>query len=328
MEEAKCPIWQSPAKRKPTDRDGSKVWSPRAGGEYFIARTAEGLLSDWDDTRKVRLTSWLVEQRRLGISCPEILSSTLRDVSNMRPMSVHDRADKLLQYLESASAMLGHVDFFSLPFKVQNHASGAKLLAWTASREITEVITLSEYCHQQGWVKYKFWQDPASVRHENHELMLLPSGYAHLADIRGIGSGGTQAFVAMWFDELMHPAYENGIAPAIRDAGYEPLRVDKKEHNNKIDDEIVAEIRRSCFVVADFTQGKSGARGGVYYEAGYAHGLNVPVIFTCREDAIDRVHFDTRQYNHITWKDPEQLRERLAQRISATIGDGPNRHKA
>ena len=77
------------------------------------------------------------------------------------------------------------------------------------------------------------------------------------------------------------------------------------------------------FLVADFTQDAPGARGGVYYEAGFAHGLNIPVIFTCRSNVIDKVHFDTRQYNHITWADLVELRERLTKRISATLGDGP-----
>ena len=43
---------------------------------------------------------------------------------------------------------------------------------------------------------------------------------------------------------------------------------------NKIDDEIVAEIRRSKFIIADFSHGSDGARGGVYFEAGFAHGLS------------------------------------------------------
>jgi nucleoside 2-deoxyribosyltransferase len=129
----------------------------------------------------------------------------------------------------------------------------------------------------------------------------------------------------MWFDASMSKAYNKGIALGVEDAGYKPIRIDRKDHNNKIDDEIIAEIRRSRFLVADFTQGDAGTRGGVYYEAGFAHGLNIPVIFTCREDVIDKVHFDTRQYNHIKWKTPDELRSRLAQRISATIGDGPLR---
>ena len=127
----------------------------------------------------------------------------------------------------------------------------------------------------------------------------------------------------MWFDRSMDQAYEKGIGPAIEEAGYEPLRIDRREHNGKIDDAIIAGIRRSRFLVADFTQGACGARGGVYYEAGFAHGLNMPVLFTCRQDAIEHVHFDTRQYNQITWETPEDLRTRLVQRISATIGDGP-----
>ena len=59
----------------------------------------------------------------------------------------------------------------------------------------------------------------------------------------------------MWFDESMDQAFEVGIEPAIEEAGYKPLRIDRKEHVNKIDDEIIAELRRSRFVVADFTQG-------------------------------------------------------------------------
>ncbi|MDD9797634.1 MAG: hypothetical protein OXT03_00745, partial [Alphaproteobacteria bacterium] len=68
----------------------------------------------------------------------------------------------------------------------------------------------------------------------------------------------------------------------------------------------------------------------VYYEAGFAHGLNKQVIFTVREDCADHVHFDTRQFNHIIWeeKDNEFLvkngeertfGEALVNRIKANI---------
>ena len=54
----------------------------------------------------------------------------------------------------------------------------------------------------------------------------------------------------------------------------------------------------------------------------------IDVIFTCREDALQNVHFDTRQYNHIVWKTPEELRKGLAARISAVIGDGPQKENS
>ena len=106
---------------------------------------------------------------------------------------------------------------------------------------------------------------------------------------------------------------------------YEAVRIDRKEHVNKIDDEIIAELRRARFVVADFTHGDGGPRGGVYYEAGFAHGRNIPVIFSCRKDVIEKVHFDTRQYNHIVWEllKLDEFRRGLATRICAVIGDGP-----
>jgi len=193
-------------------------------------------------------------------------------------------------------------------------------LVFTASSHLSEVISLSEYCHAQGWIEQK-----SSPQQDGtfHTIKLRPPGYARLAELEGTNIGSSQAFVAMWFDASMNKAYENGIKLAIEDAGYKPVRIDRKDHNNKIDDEIIAEIRRSRFVVADFTQDEAGARGGVYYEAGFAHGLNIPVIFTCRKDALHKVHFDTRQYNHIDWESYDDLRERLAQRISATLGDGP-----
>jgi hypothetical protein len=68
----------------------------------------------------------------------------------------------------------------------------------------------------------------------------------------------------MWFNPSTEDTYAQGIAPGIEDAGYKPLRIDNKEHSNKIDDEIIAEIRRSRFLVADFTCEKGKVRGGVY----------------------------------------------------------------
>jgi hypothetical protein len=45
----------------------------------------------------------------------------------------------------------------------------------------------------------------------------------------------------------------------------------------------------------------------------------VPVIWTCHADHIDNAHFDTRQFNHITWTAPADLRLQLANRIRAEL---------
>src|SRR5262249_53974759 len=121
---------------------------------------------------------------------------------------------------------------------------------------------------------------------------------------------------AMWFDESLDGAWLNGFKPGIEDTmRFDALRIDQVHHNEKIDDRIVAEIKRSGLVVADFT----GNRGGVYFEAGLAMGRGIPVIWTCREDAVKDVHFDTRQYNHIVWTNAADLRTKLRDRIDATV---------
>ena len=47
---------------------------------------------------------------------------------------------------------------------------------------------------------------------------------------------------------VMEKVSTDGIEPAIIDAGYSPIRIDRKLDVRKIDDEIVAEIRRSLFL--------------------------------------------------------------------------------
>ena len=273
---AGCPIWGTVAELEDAGgRDGVMVHSARTGGTYFIGNTAIELLKSCDDRKKVLLTSWLVEQRRLGDDRPDVTDTTLDAVTHRRPHSVPDRADNLLRYLDMKTDFLGTELFFK-------QETLYEALAWTASRRSGELTTLAEYAKAQGWIEFN---------EAGYLLKLKPLGYARLAALDSTGSAPSQAFVAIWFDMPLATAYEEGIAPAIRDAGYEPIWIDQKDHNNKIDDEIIAEIRRSRFLVADFTQGDAGARGGVYYEAGFAHGLNLPVIFTCRADAIEKVHF-------------------------------------
>ena len=125
----------------------------------------------------------------------------------------------------------------------------------------------------------------------------------------------------MSFQPEFTELYDDGIVPGITAAGYEPFRIDRTEHSNRIDDEIIASIKRSRFLVTDFTT----QRGGIYFEAGYAFGLGLGVIWLVRADELENVHFDNRQYNFIRWQpnEWETLQRALKNRIEATIGAGP-----
>jgi nucleoside 2-deoxyribosyltransferase len=155
----------------------------------------------------------------------------------------------------------------------------------------------------------------------NGHIRVSPLGWQEIARLQEVNRDSRTGFVAMSFERSLLPVYDNGLALGIKAAGYEPLRVDRHEHNNHIDDEIVALIKRSRFLVAEFT----GQRGGVYFEAGYAMGLGLPVIWVVRKDQIGDVHFDTRQFNHIVWEADKltALSAALQFRIERTIGRGP-----
>ena len=306
-----CPIWNTPATFLPRTGDRISVRSERTAGSYSITGSAAGAIAAYDDQQRARLTTWLIDQRSAGTPMPLVDTTLVEIVRTARSMPVNRRADRLLQLVTTQTRFLGE------PVRIFMHSMWEHL-AWSESTNADEVRFLVDLLESRGW---------ASINRQMgaYDAKVLAEGYDRVDEVTRRESMSSQAFIAMWFNSSLDAARDDGLVAAIRDAGYKPMRIDMKAHNNKIDDEIIAEIRRSRFVVADFTHGQSGARGGVYYEAGFAHGLGLPVIFTIRKDLIDQAHFDTRQYSHILWEDPEDLRKQLADRIAATLGDGPHR---
>ena len=65
-----------------------------------------------------------------------------------------------------------------------------------------------------------------------------------------------------------------------------------------------------------------GARGGVCFEAGCAHALDIPVIHTVRQDRKDIVPFDVNHLNRMEWKDGPDWRKPLPELIVAVLGPG------
>ena len=109
-----------------------------------------------------------------------------------------------------------------------------------------------DFLKQGGWVTYTDLGSQVICK-------LTVDGYIQIEEQKKTYVDSDRAFVAMWFDESMIDAWDNGFDPAIQDAGYKPVRIDKQEFANRIDDEIITEIRKARFVIADFTQGNTGA---------------------------------------------------------------------
>lgn len=268
-------------------------------GEYLMFSAADirlnGTLSP-TPRQRANMSGWLYENQIFKIT-----EHNIGFLSGIKAPSFDGRADKLLMTIERKTEFAGQ--------RVKREPFW-RSASWSINddelNEIVNYLAVEQriYCEGDG-------------------CKITPKGWARLAELQNINADSEQCFVAMWFDDSLKRIYDDVISRAILDAGYRPHKVDQREHNNKIDDEIIAQIRRSRFIVADFT----GHRGGVYYEAGFAKGLGLEVIWTCRKDEIEKLHFDIRQYNCIDWEEDKlsEFAKRLTNRIESVLGRGAYR---
>lgn len=134
-----------------------------------------------------------------------------------------------------------------------------------------------------------------------------------------------QIFIAMMFSETTKSIYEDGYKPVIQSMNYSVMRIDEKEYAGSIINEIQNEISDSIALIADLT----GNRGGVYYEAGIAKGLQlcnhpIKLLLTCQMEFFntERVHFDVSGDNILLYDDVEDLKKKLNLRLSAVLKGG------
>lgn len=218
-----------------------------------------------------------------------------------------EKIDRLLQVLGERSTKLGKPANFNImtdyPLIVAN--------GWQEAQYLVGALVQ----------KKLVWDDAAVAI--GPRIVVTMDGWNRIEEIKTSGRSLTQCFVAMAFRRDMDAIWGSVIEPAIEEAGYKPFRIDREHHVNRIDDEIIAQIRRSRFMVADFTL----QRGGVYFESGMMHGLGRKVIWMCHEDELkskEGLHFDIRQFNFLTYSDPDEAtKKRLCDRILAIEGEGP-----
>lgn len=255
------------------------------------------------EAKRALLSGWVRDQNNSG-SIPTITPDVLENVLSRSPPPVADRAFALLREAERGLSALGAGFDINEP----------RFLAATYSANLDDIMFFVRLLEDERYLE----------RVTIHgEYVISPRGYIKLDELRSLRSVSAQGFIAMWFDDSLTDAYENGFQTGILAAGYNPLRIDKVEHVNRIDDEIVRQINASRFVIADFT----GHRGGVYFEAGYALGKDIPVFWTCHKSDMPSLHFDIRQFNCIDWELPDDLATRLSARIEAVLGPGPIKPK-
>jgi nucleoside 2-deoxyribosyltransferase len=302
-----CPICKLEDQTVNTSDFGEKLSleCPRCG-RFKITRTAATMAKRREITPK--LSAWIRDRTESDVSVPEINSETLKEIENVFPTyRVSEKQLLLLRAFERRTNFPGQgllmVSEIDYP------------LAWAAGED--EFCYLLRSLIERGLVRRT--DGPATLDDSFvYTFEITPDGWTYLDSHERSSIISDQVFVAMSFSPELKPAWICAIDPAIRKVGFRPYRVDTEPHIGKIDTKIMAEIKNSRFLVADVTQ----QRPGVYFEAGYALGLGLPVFWCVKKDDLNNVHFDTRQYNHIVWENEENLAEQLELFMIAIIGKG------
>ena len=108
-------------------------------------------------------------------------------------------------------------------------------------------------------------------------------------------------FVMMPFGEWFDRYYQEIYVPAIKDAGFEPVRADELFTTGSVVEQIWEQIEKAKLLLADLT----GKNPNVFYELGLAHAARKPVVFTAGQ--VDDVPFDLRHLRVIIYdvREPE-----------------------
>jgi nucleoside 2-deoxyribosyltransferase len=234
------------------------------------------------------------------------LDQALKFVNSLLPkISPKDKLYQLLEYLHSLA------DYDGQYVEIDVHTSHQKNV-WRKMffSSIGELSFYLDSLKEKNWIE--IFHDGGPF----YRIQLTLSGLTEVGTYLE-SKNSNICFVAMSFDAALMEIYTNAIQPAIIETGFIPfiLHSEHVETGLTINDAMIAAIKKAKFTIADFTQHKSG----VYFEAGFALGRGQKVIYTCKEGDINNAHFDTRNYQHLLWKDAADLKRKLIDKIEAYI---------
>ncbi len=306
METKNCKICESPSNNFEEDlRSGIFFFTCPQCGYYQITEEAfedinlESITED-DKTlfsghirNNSNRENFLLLNTEMLLKIPEIVLSYKR-------LTVMEKVDSVLKYLgKEAVTLTDFVDIYLNDY--------ARFFLFKPN----SLVTIIDFLRKQKYIRI---QDKT----DHYTCKLTIEGWGKYEKLKEINVYSKKVFVAFGFNT----DFAEGLFKTVQSACYEcnefnAVKSDPSQHDEKICDKIIADIKESRFIVADFT----GQNQGVYYEAGYAMGLGIPVIRTCREDEVDnkKLHFDTRQYSHISWVNMVGLKKQLIAKIKRIV---------
>jgi hypothetical protein len=336
LSEANCPIWGTPTKVSAGFGAYQEIQSDRIGATYRITGSAGAMLRAWtdqDNAKRAALSQSILEAATNGAKLLISSEDLAPNSSLLQGRSVLENLRLLIKVIQWKFPRLGQDVYTHRSLNPQIPSEYAVSVGLPEEQKTGQThLLIMKY--------FEAAQRRGLVDIDQFGIKLTFEAFQLTEDMAYSTKLSNSIFVAMWFgSEEVNSYFKNAVKPAIEAAGYQCVRIDESHHNERIDEQILSEIRKSKAVLVDITCGlskplgqwseseKVGApRGGVYFEAGFAVGLKIPIIWTLDKSIADIenvVHFDVRQFNQIRWdENHEENKLKLQARIEATLGRG------
>ena len=206
------------------------------------------------------------------------------------------QADNLILYIAE------HTSRFGQTIKIEYEGPSGK--------EVQEIIGAVDRANLIELLKELTADKLLSHAQQPNNAYWCPSltikGWNRAEELKKVSKQSTLAFMAMKFDEKQQKFIKERLTPEIKKLGFDlRLLSDITSTENLIDNKLRVAIRRSRFLVCDLTHGNRGA----YWEAGYAEGLGLPVIYICEKTVLDAkkdIHFDVSHQEIYSWIDGDE----------------------
>lgn len=295
-----CYLCDSQAEENPISGDYKDI-SCSYCGRYHITGSFTLEESFKDKTNFYKISSYIREQNDLFQKTPIFNYEKFEEVLNMRDKKIKEKFDLMMYYL----------------FKLGNkYIDEKKLIIESWMKDENEFLLFYQKALDAGFVNgscSRTINGGGAISFSD----LTFDGLEYIESLETVNQNSKNIFVAFNFEDELKEVFNIHLKQAIEEEGFNYIVVnqDNVEHNKSINDEIIVKLKSSRVVIADFTN----HRKSVYFEAGFAMGMNIPIIWTCQEGHEEEMSFDTRQFPHVIWKDKNDLIKQVINRIKVIL---------
>lgn len=299
MDDFKCPFCGE--KHLYEDFSGPQLFKC-LGYFNFDIRSCEKELKDRKYNEEEKLLAWaklahyiarnyLNYKRKPYEGLPPIPFKQILDTTTLPTPA--EQADNLILYIADNTKYLGN------DFRIAYDSSeGRQIQAWIGTVNTTNFMEiLKELTNKQ------LLTATTPMNGEYYTSKLTIEGWNKAKELKKINRNSNQVFMAMKFEEKQMEFIKNILSPKIKELGYDlKLLSDITSTENLIDNKLRVAIKQSRLLICDLTHGNRGA----YWEAGYAEGLGLPVIYICEKKVLDAktdIHFDVSHQQIYSWED-------------------------